>query len=321
MTDGTDHINIYSKGQTELGRFLSNFSHSPIMTEDGLFQSVEGYWYWIGLRHEGLRHLSGFQAKQFGKELRVHTTPFILSEEDFKLKIEKACRIKIQGNPVMLSLFTKTSLPFKHYYVMNGRVVDAGYEWILEMWNRIRLNLVTSHTTPIKWCTGVGSRETPQHILELMYKISSKLSKAGWGIRTGDARGADKAFRDGAGKDLQVFKPGQETLETIAIAKGLYPVPRVWTAWEAKDAYALKLHGRNPYQVFGPNMNEPSTGLICWTKDSCMHHSTRTLDTGGTGTAISIATGYAEARFGISIPVANLNNPDSYNKWSAWVNK
>lgn len=319
--DGIDHINIYSKGQTELGRFLSNFSHSPIMTEDGPFQSVEGYWYWLGLRHEGLRHLSGFQAKQFGRELRVHTTPFVLSERDFQCKIESACRIKIQGNVRMLSLLTKTALPFMHYYVMSGKAIDAGYKWILDIWDRIRLDLKTPHTTDIKWCTGVGSRETPPHILELMCKISSKLSKAGWGIRTGNARGADAAFRSGAGEKLQVFSPGDETLETTAIAKGLYPNQAIWSKWEAKGAYAIPLHGRNPLQVFGPNMNEPSAGLICWTKDGCTHHNTRTLDTGGTGTAISVATAYAESRFGISVPVANLNIPDSYLKWSAWVNK
>jgi hypothetical protein len=42
--DGITHINIYSKGKTELGRWLSNFTYHPIETEDGKFDSVEGYW-------------------------------------------------------------------------------------------------------------------------------------------------------------------------------------------------------------------------------------------------------------------------------------
>ena len=33
--DGITHINIYSQGKTQLGRFLSNFEPSPIETEDG----------------------------------------------------------------------------------------------------------------------------------------------------------------------------------------------------------------------------------------------------------------------------------------------
>ena len=319
--DGITHINIYSKGQTELGRFLSNFSYSPIMTEDGAFQSVEGYWYWLGLRHEGLRHLSGFQAKQFGKELRTYTTPYVMSEGDFKRKIEMACRIKIQSNMKMLSLLVNSTLPFKHYYVMNGRVMDAGYGWILDMWDKIRTNLFIPYVEKPKerWCTGVGSRETPAHILELMYKLSSKVSSRGWGIRTGNARGADEAFRSGAGNKLQVFSPGQETFETTAIAKCLYPNQQIWSKWEAKNSFAIPLHGRNPLQVFGPNMDEPSLGFICWTKDGCVHHNTRTLDTGGTGTAISIATIYAEARTGRTVPVTNLNNPVSYAKWNDWV--
>ena len=28
--DGIDHINIYSKGKTELGKYLSNFTYAPI---------------------------------------------------------------------------------------------------------------------------------------------------------------------------------------------------------------------------------------------------------------------------------------------------
>ena len=43
QNDGVDHINIYSKGLTELGRFLSNFEHILITTEDGDFNSIEGY--------------------------------------------------------------------------------------------------------------------------------------------------------------------------------------------------------------------------------------------------------------------------------------
>ena len=49
-TDGIDHINIYSKGYTKLGRLLSNFTKSefthPIY---GHFMSVEGFWYYIKL--------------------------------------------------------------------------------------------------------------------------------------------------------------------------------------------------------------------------------------------------------------------------------
>ena len=46
--DGISHVNIYSQGKTELGRMLSNFYHYQVITKDGNFTSVEGYWYWLG---------------------------------------------------------------------------------------------------------------------------------------------------------------------------------------------------------------------------------------------------------------------------------
>jgi len=45
--DGIDHINLYSRGHTELGQYLSNFAYTPIQTEDGRFNSIEAYWYWL----------------------------------------------------------------------------------------------------------------------------------------------------------------------------------------------------------------------------------------------------------------------------------
>ena len=47
MNDGVDHINVYSKGATELGRFLTNMNNIPVNTKHGRFQSVEGYWHWL----------------------------------------------------------------------------------------------------------------------------------------------------------------------------------------------------------------------------------------------------------------------------------
>jgi hypothetical protein len=40
--DGVTHINVYSRGNTELGRLLSNFAHTPFShPEFGEFASVE----------------------------------------------------------------------------------------------------------------------------------------------------------------------------------------------------------------------------------------------------------------------------------------
>ena len=51
-----------------------------------------------------------------------------------------------------------------------------------------------------KYYTGVGSRETPKDVLDLMEKIAYKLSKKGWILRSGGAEGADSAFFQGCEK-------------------------------------------------------------------------------------------------------------------------
>src|SRR6476661_4207298 len=45
---------------------------------------------------------------------------------------------------------------------------------------------------------GIGSRETPQEILNLIEVIASNLGSRGWTLRTGGAPGADTAFFEGA---------------------------------------------------------------------------------------------------------------------------
>jgi len=133
--DGSTHINIYSKASTELGRFLTNFALSSITIEDGNFKSIEGYWYWLGTHNEQLRTLYGFKAKQFGKSL---TRVIKLTEDVFRKKIQEACWIKLHSSQKYLTLFKNSSLPFTHYYVFGTKVHDAGYEWLIYMWEYYR---------------------------------------------------------------------------------------------------------------------------------------------------------------------------------------
>ena len=134
-TDGKNHINIYSKGWTELGRFLSNFANCSIATEDGPFNSIEGYWYWLSTRDDSLRTLYGYNAKKIGNKLTKH---FILLQHDFQEKIRQACWIKLHTNPQMLFKFKQSVLPFTHYYTFNDKIVDGGHKWILNMWTYFR---------------------------------------------------------------------------------------------------------------------------------------------------------------------------------------
>lgn len=157
--------------------------------------------------------------------------------------------------------------------------------------------------------TGVGSRKTPIEILNLMTRIAQKMASLGIVLRSGGAIGADLAFERGAGTLKNIFVAEDATHAAIEIAKRFHP------AWGSCRDFVRKLHGRNVFQVLGPDLNapSPSRGLICWTPDGCKSHSTRCIQTGGTGTAISIASAWG-------VPVSNLAVPADFEKWSTWVN-
>jgi len=131
--DGVTHLNIYSKGKTELGRFLSNFCLSPVDTPDGEFASIEGYWYWLGTEHpdrEELRRLHGWEAKKIGRQLKAVSS---VELPDFRDRIRSALRNKLFSRPDMLLKLLNNDLPLAHYYVQYGRVTEPpGNEWLVE---------------------------------------------------------------------------------------------------------------------------------------------------------------------------------------------
>ena len=132
--DGQTHINIYSKGNTELGRQLSNFYHSPIVTLDGVFESVEGYWYWLGCRHPNRNKLMlayGYEAKKLGKELGGKDWN---NDPHFKMKIATIIIQKLMQHPNILQNFLSNQLPYRHYYVYGSKVVEPEEgKWIVDI--------------------------------------------------------------------------------------------------------------------------------------------------------------------------------------------
>lgn len=154
--------------------------------------------------------------------------------------------------------------------------------------------------------TGVGSRATPTTILQLMQQIAGALMRAGYILRSGGAEGADSAFALGAELNSEIFYANQATTEAMAIAAQFHP------NWAACSPFVRRLHGRNAFQVLGIHLNDQSEFLICWTSDECVRHSERNRATGGTGTAISIASSYG-------VPVHNLANTRSCHNWQRWL--
>lgn len=159
---------------------------------------------------------------------------------------------------------------------------------------------------------GVGSRETPTEILGLMRTVASRLSAAGWTLRSGAAPGADAAFEAGAGSASEIYLPWfgfQDSTSTLAIermpvrAQAEQIASAHHPAWDRLGRPVRLLMARNACQVLGPDLASPSTFVLCWAPRPRYDAEGRVCDTaGGTGLAVRLA--YARG-----IPVFHLGLP------------
>jgi hypothetical protein len=119
--DGKDHINIYSKGETTLGRLLSNFHAAPFKHPiHGPFTSIEGYWYWLTTRDGRLRGEWGYHAKKLGQSL-----PKKREVLGFEKYIKEALTIKLNKPSIEKLLKETKPTKLKHYYVSDdGKIFD-----------------------------------------------------------------------------------------------------------------------------------------------------------------------------------------------------
>jgi hypothetical protein len=180
--------------------------------------------------------------------------------------------------------------------------------------------------------TGVGSRNTPTYILWVMEQIAIKMAHLGYTLRSGGANGPDSIFERGAGaSDKDIFYIDHLTTvrngvgyhrkyDDTVFSKAQLLAGQFHPVWDVlrKDGspvvsdYAKKLHGRNSFQILGCDLNIPSLYCICWTPDGCYSHASRSVESGGTGTAISIADHY-------NVPVINLAIDSELINWTKWA--
>lgn len=139
--------------------------------------------------------------------------------------------------------------------------------------------------------TGVGSREAPKEVLKLMTKYASILEGWGYTLRTGDAKGSDKAFSDGvkSTKNKIILKSSDAQQWSFDYVCKCMPNDRPAPNepggyWEWKP-YVRGLLARNMMQVLGDYGNNPSKFLVCWTPAEDYNTSL----VGGTGYAIRCA--------------------------------
>lgn len=176
--------------------------------------------------------------------------------------------------------------------------------------------------------TGVGSRQTPAEIIEVMNLLGKKLADQSWVLRTGGAQGADQAFElgwvhhvqenseftkaeiylpwDGFEKHTRDSMFGCNILPDLddpeMYKKALLIAEQTHPNWAACSRGARTLHARNVYQVLGRNLDTPSRILIAWTP-----LTKAGMPKGGTATAIALATQYG-------VSCINLNKPEDYDR-------
>ena len=151
--DGQHHVNVYSKSNDKVGRFLSNFAKTPLSLPEGDFMSIEGYWHYLGLpenckERDKLKSLFGPEARSVGRSLRKKYGT--VKRADFKEKIRHAIHAKLYNNyglwsnsPLLGEWMTENGkrkfsrLPLEHYYVKGNGDVDNQdqFKWLLDVIN------------------------------------------------------------------------------------------------------------------------------------------------------------------------------------------
>lgn len=160
---------------------------------------------------------------------------------------------------------------------------------------------------------GIGSRQAPIQILALMREFAYHAAHAEWTLRSGGADGADAEFEkgcdDGNGQK-EIFLPWKSfnknpsslypaTEDAMKVAAEIHP------NWKGLREPARKLVARNMHQIMGKTLKQPVKCVICWTPDGCESYKKYSRKTGGTGSAIALASLN-------NIPVFNLANDERY---------
>ena len=177
---------------------------------------------------------------------------------------------------------------------------------------------VRVYTLENKTYTGIGSRNVPSDIYQLMIDIARYLEEQGYNLRSGGAQGSDTAFEVGVSdeKNESIYLPwkgfnGSKSNLIVdnplasKVAQEHHPI------YDRLSRPVKKLMNRNTCQVLGYELNSISDFLICWTRDGSR---VRTNKSGGTGQALSIAKQYG-------VKVYNLCNKEDRKYWEKKINE
>ena len=165
----------------------------------------------------------------------------------------------------------------------------------------------------MKVITIIGSRETPQLELEFIEEMAEKFAIAGWILRSGAAKGADKAGENGFDRmrgEKEIYLPNKGFMgstsyliapefpnwkNAVALMSYLHPNPK---AVKAKPL-TMNLLARDVYQILGAHLNKPSDLVLCYTPNGELK--------GGTALALRVCQWYKEET-GSEIPIINIGS-------------
>lgn len=150
----------------------------------------------------------------------------------------------------------------------------------------------------MKYYAGIGARELPTEIYDLMVLIGIWMAEENWILRSGGAKGADTAFETGCDKakgEKEIFLPQKgyngNPSQLYNIPEEAYHLANSKWDLSKRNQLVKNLYARNCQQILGTNLDCPSALVICWTRNG--------EPIGGTGKAIQIAREF-------KIPVINL---------------
>ena len=170
---------------------------------------------------------------------------------------------------------------------------------------------------------GVGSRETPEHILNIIHHIGAYLATQGWILRSGAAKRADASFEEGAlhvEGETEIYLPWKSyNHHGSDLHPAAYPFSekekqfsaKFHPAWKKCSPTVRLLHQRNTRIMLGleavhGEMVQASKFVICWTPQGLLK--------GGTAQALRIATA-------MNIPIINFGSATTAQELEALVLK
>ena len=163
------------------------------------------------------------------------------------------------------------------------------------------------------YITVIGSRETPEDVLELMNDIMQKFIDMNYIVRSGGADGADHvATMHAPDNQREIYIPWDGFNGLYHNGKDILrwdfsPVKKdaTATAQEVRDMLGaprleksshINFHSRNMMQVLGYNLDKPTNLILCYTRNGEMR--------GGTASALMLAKA-------LDIQIINLGDKET----------